>query len=163
MYIISSFQYSTYLELAITELESRGITREKILVIPLKKLDKKRKLLDSINYSDGISLFDTSAILGAMFMVLGVIYGYVWKWGPIIWGLIGLGIGAILGFLIDIIPKNKLRKKKMLSKNDSEVIVIINCTNAQSEMIENVFYSNHALGIGKYHPQTTQGSDKNDY
>lgn len=163
MYIISSFQYSTYLELAITELESKGIAREKILVIPLDKLDEKRKLFDSINYSDGISLFDTAAILGTIFMVLGVIYGYVWRWGPIIWGLIGLAFGVMLGFLIDIIPKNKFQKKQKNSSNGSEVIIIINCANEQSEIVESIFRCNHALGIGRYNSVITQGSEQNDY
>jgi len=35
-------------------------------------------------------------------MVLGVIYGFVWAWGPIICGLLGLAGGFLVGFLLDI-------------------------------------------------------------
>jgi len=43
--------------------------------------------------ADGISLFDGAAVLGAVFMELGVIYGFVLKWGPIAWGLKVYGAG----------------------------------------------------------------------
>lgn len=71
MYVISSFTYCTHLELAIGCLESKGIERDKIFAVPLDKRDEKRKLFDTINQSDGISLFDLSIILGTLFMLLG--------------------------------------------------------------------------------------------
>lgn len=36
-----------------------------------------------------------------VFMELGVVYGCFWKLGPVLWGLIGLGFGVVLGFLLD--------------------------------------------------------------
>lgn len=148
MYIVSTFQYSEYLELAISELELRGIPRKKILAIPLEKNVEARKVFDTIQTSDGISLIDVSTILGTALMVLGVIYGYIWKWGPIIWGLIGLLGGAALGFLLDILPKKGPRSKNKVEKNTSDVILMIECNKTQVEMLRSILLKNLALGIG---------------
>ena len=150
IYIISTFTHSAYLELAISELELKGIKREKILAVPLNKPPEKRKIMDSINQSDGVSLVDAALILGTIFMVLGVIYGFSLKWGPIIWGLIGLICGGILGFIIDIIPKKGMRNKNKVPKDSTEVIIIINCEENQAEMVESILFSNLALGTGRY-------------
>lgn len=98
MHIVSTFEYSQYLELAITELEKKGIAKDKILAVPLDKNIAERKILDKIQRSDGMNLFDRAAVLGTVFMVLGSIYGFILKWGPVIWALIGLAFGAMLGF-----------------------------------------------------------------
>jgi len=138
-------------ELAISELELNNIKREKILAIPLGKKNEKRKILDSINQSDGISLIDIAAILATAFMVLGVIYGFVLKWGPITWGLIGLITGAVLGLIIDIIPKKKGgRSKKTDGSRKTEIVIIIDCDINQADAVENILMSNLAMGIGRF-------------
>jgi hypothetical protein len=150
MYVISSFTYSTYLELAISELELKGISRKKILAIPLDKRTEKSKIFDTINQSDGISLVDLALILGTVFMVLGFIYGFVLEWGPIIWGLIGLLGGGFLGFIIDVIPKKRgQHNKNKVKDNTTEVVIMVNCDEIQVEMVENILISNLALGTGR--------------
>ena len=68
--------------------------------------------MDSIDQSDGLSLFDLAAVLATVFSVLGASYGFIWRWGPIIWGLIGLAFGAIIGFIIDfLLTKKKIKKE----------------------------------------------------
>jgi hypothetical protein len=101
VYVYASFDYSAFLELAIADLEKRGIARKHILAVPLDKRVEERMVMDTIHRADGISLFDGAAVAGAIFMTLGVVYGFILKWGPIIWGLIGLLGGAVLGFLLD--------------------------------------------------------------
>ncbi|MEN6326510.1 MAG: hypothetical protein ABFD18_09960 [Syntrophomonas sp.] len=157
MYVYASFDYSAYLELAITDLEKRGIAREHILAIPLDKKMEERKPLDTIHRADGISLFDGAAVSGAIFMELGVIYGFVLKWGPIIWGLIGLLGGALIGFLLDyyggIIRQKKLaketRNQAKAGKSNTEVVLTICCKKEEYEMVEKVLWDNMALGVGK--------------
>lgn len=157
MYVYASFDYSAYLELAITELEKRGIARENILAVPLDKRVEEKKLFDTIHRTDGMSLFDGAAVAGAIFMTLGVIYGFVLKWGPIIWGLIGLLSGALIGFLLDMFV-GKLRKNKAAKKTRNqakagdqitEVVLTIVCRPEQYEMVEKVLWDNMALGVGK--------------
>jgi hypothetical protein len=158
LYIYASFDYSGFLELAITDLEKRGIAREHILAIPLDKRVEERVILDTIHRADGISLFDGAAVLGAIFMELGVIYGFVLAWGPITWGLLGLMGGAILGFLLDFFY-GRIRgyKKKKASRNqvkagecnNTEVILTVFCEQSQYEMVEKVLWDNMAFGVGK--------------
>lgn len=158
MYIYASFDYSAFLELAITDLEKRGISREHILAVPLDKRVEERMLLDTIHRADGISLFDGAAVLGAIFMELGVIYGFVLEWGPITWGVVGLLVGAILGFLLDYGYGRMRRYKKERTtrnqvkageSNNTEVILTVFCENSQYEMVEKVLWDNMAFGVGK--------------
>ena len=158
MYIYASFDYSAFLELAITDLEKRGIARDHILAVPLDKRVEERMLLDTIHRADGISLFDGAAVLGAIFMELGVIYGFILEWGPITWGLIGLLGGAILGFLLDYFyGRIRGHKKKKATRNqvkagennNTEVILTVFCENSQYEMVQKVLWDNRAFGVGK--------------
>ncbi|WP_312561119.1 hypothetical protein [Anaerospora sp.] len=158
MYVYASFDYSAFLELAISDLEKRGIAREHILAVPLDKRVEERMVLDSIHRADGISLFDGAMVLGAILMELGVIYGFVLEWGPIIWGLIGLLSGAIIGFLLDYFYGSIFGNKKKGSSrnrvkagncNNTEVILTVCCDNSQYEMVEKVLWDNMAFGVGK--------------
>lgn len=149
MYIISSFDYSIYLELAISQLEEKGVLREKIFAIPLNKRNEEIKLFDSLHQSDGVSLFDVAIILGTIGMIFGVIYGYVLAWGSIIWGLIGLFAGGIIGFLIDIIPKRKLSSNNRTKYGTAEVFLLVQCDKSQADMIEKILWDNMAFGIAK--------------
>jgi len=158
MYVYASFDYSAFLELAITDLEKRGIAREHILAVPLDKRVEERMVLDTIHRADGISLFDGAAVLGSICMELGVIYGFVLKWGPIAWGLIGLLGGAILGFLLDYFygrirrhEENKGTRNQVKSgdNNNTEVVLTVFCKSSQYEMVEKVLWDNMAFGVGK--------------
>jgi hypothetical protein len=147
MYIIASFQHSTFLELAIADLEQNGVSREKILAVPLKKCKEKRRLFDTINYADGISLFDAAAVLGAIGMLLGVIYGFVLTWGPILWGLIGLIIGGGVGFALDFLFQRR-QDKKLAGEKATEVVLIINCDENLVNKADDIIRTHFALGVG---------------
>ena len=147
MQVISSFEYSSLLELAINQLEEIGILTEDIVIVPLENTVREKKLFDTIHRSDGLSLFDLAAVLATVFSVLGASYGFMWKWGPIIWGLIGLAFGAIIGFIIDfLMTKKRIAKKKA---NNTEVILIIKCKEHQYQLVRNILSENLAFGIGK--------------
>lgn len=147
MFVIATFENSIYIELAISELEQKGISKEKILAAPLDKRTEQRKLFDSIHRADGFSLFDAAAILGTCLMLLGAIYGYVLEWGPIIWGIIGAVTGLLLGFALKLllIKKNK-RGTKLIT---SEIVLMIRCEDDQWEKVQYILWENSALGITK--------------
>lgn len=155
MYLAASFEYSLQLELAISELEQKGIARESIYAFPLKLRVKERKIFDSINRADGISLFDGMAACGTFFMIIGAIGGYSWTWGPIIWGLIGLGFGSTLGYLLDrcvnrkISPQNNQRAEANNKRGGriSEVVLIIECNQEDAKMVESILWENSAIGV----------------
>ncbi|MBM7865274.1 hypothetical protein JOC69_000131 [Heliobacterium gestii] len=145
MYVVATFEQSLFLELALSELEEKGISKENILAVPLKMSSNKGKIMDTIYRADGISIFDGATVLGSAAMVLGVIYGYVLAWGPIIWGLIGLTVGFIVGLLLDLAVGNK-RKKQGNAKAD--VVVMISCTESQVDWVSTVLENHHPNGIG---------------
>ncbi|MDP4146549.1 MAG: hypothetical protein Q8936_19070 [Bacillota bacterium] len=149
MYVVASFEHSFHLELAIVELEEKGIKKENIFAIPLIPKLGQAQIFDTIHRSDGISLIDGTAISGAFFAVLGATYGYILKWGPIIWGLIGLGIGFALGFLFEIIVNRKKLYRKKRNKETTEVVVMVKCYESQAGSVEKVLYDYLAFGVAK--------------
>ena len=151
MYIISTFEQSINLELAVTGIESKGIPREKIIVIPMNKKMNKTKLFDSMLRSDGFSLVDLAAILGSIFMTIGTVYGFVLRWGPIWWGIIGLGFGLVIGLAIKLIKikRNLKNPKYEVSEYSDEVVIIIECNKDNTEVIKDILWSNHALGVSE--------------
>jgi hypothetical protein len=151
MHVIATFEQSIFIELAISALEMKGIPKSNILAVPIDKRTEPRTLFDTIHRADGFSLFDASAILGTVFMLLGAIYGFELQWGPIIWGIIGVVFGIILGLLLKllIIKKEKYGTRQITS----EVVLIIRCEEHQWETVEKILWDNTALGVSRVRPQ----------
>ncbi|WP_280769190.1 hypothetical protein [Salipaludibacillus daqingensis] len=150
MQIFSSFEHSSYIELAITALEQIGIEKENILAVPLYNRIEERKLFDTLHRADGVSLFDTGAALGTAFSVIGTCFGFALAWGPIIWGLIGAIIGFLLGFIINYtFYKITRNKQRALKGKKSEVFLVINCPQEIVEQVEKILWENFALGVSK--------------
>ena len=147
MHIISSFEHSAFLELAINHLEEKGIKKENIVAVPLHNMKDQLRLFDTIHRSDGESLLDLAAVLGTVFSVLGASFGFVLKWGPIIWGLLGLAFGAIIGFMIDYLLTKKHKKGK--TSLNTEVILIVSCKENEYETVKRILFENRALGVGE--------------
>jgi len=148
MYIVSTFDHSNYLELAITAIQMKGIAKENILGVPMDKRSEDIKLFDSIHSADGLSLFDLPIILAAVFCLLGSIYGFLLTWGPVLWGIIGILVGFSLGLVIKLITTKKYdnRQKKLKA---TEVVLIIDCKENQLEMVKDLLWEHHALGVRK--------------
>jgi hypothetical protein len=151
MHVVATFEQSIYLEMALTALEQKGIAKEDILAVPLGKRTEPRRMFDTIHRADGYSVFDAAAVLGTVFMLLGTVYGYVLRWGPIIWGLIGAIFGMLLGFLIKyaIVKKSRKGLDRGGSGITSEVVVIVQCEESKWETVEQILWENTALGISK--------------
>ncbi|MEK4029302.1 hypothetical protein MKZ02_12280 [Pseudobacillus sp. FSL P4-0506] len=150
MQIFSTFETTSYLEMAISTLEKKGINQECIYAVPLDNRIEERKILDSLHRSDGTSLIDIGMALATAFSVIGASIGFVLSWGPIYWGLIGAFIGFVCGLGIRLFIELVLKKKRRLLRGKhSEVILIVNCEESQMEFIENVLWSHFALGMAK--------------
>jgi hypothetical protein len=147
MYVIATFEQSIFLELALTALEQKGISKEKLLAVPIDKRTEPRQIFNTIHRADGFSLLDTAAILATIFMVLGAIYGFELKWGPIIWGLIGAASGMLLGLLLKLLI---IKKQNFMTKNITlEVVLMIRCEENQWETVEKILWENTALGVSR--------------
>ncbi|MBD0382534.1 hypothetical protein [Paenibacillus sedimenti] len=146
MHVVSSFDHSIYLELAITALEEAGIPKAHIYAIPLRRRSEKPKIFDTIHRSDGVSLFDAGVALGTALAVVGSSYGFKLKGGPILWGIIGAIVGFILGFIIDVIRKKK-RPSPTSSTQNTEVVVLVTCTKEEAGRVEAIFWDHLAFGV----------------
>jgi hypothetical protein len=147
MYVIATFEQSIFLELAISAMEQKGITKEQLLAVPMDKRTEPRKLFDTIHRADGFSMLDVSAILGTCLMLLGAVYGFELKWGPILWGIIGAVSGMLIGFILKLMI---IKKKSYGTKSiTSEVVLIIRCEEQQWDTVEHILWDNTALGISR--------------
>lgn len=150
MYVFASFEQGALLEIAISDLTRDGFSNKDILVVPLRKTSRKITVFDKIYRADGFSILDGAAFLGTVCMLFGVVFGSVLYWGPIIWGLIGLALGAIVGLALDWIITT--RKNKTDNRNNPiPVIVLIRCEDIQAEAVEKILAEHQALGIARHY------------
>lgn len=153
MYIIASFEHSTAIELALTELEQIGVEKSDMFALPLRVRNEKKKLFDNAHYSDGVSFVDLATILGAICMLLGGIYGFVLKQGPILWALYGLVLGGVLGFLIKFIVIKKMPSLDLFGRRKTtEIVMMIRCGSTNDDQIKKILWNNQALGLTEYDP-----------
>lgn len=148
MYVVSTFEHSKYLELAMTALQMKGVKKENILAVPMDKRAESRTVFDSIHGADGISLLDIPLMLAVLFGIFGSIYGSQWYWGPLLWGLISMGVGAFLGFIIKFFTTRKYEGKQNDQKR-TEVVLMIGCLEDQVEMVKDILWAHYALGVRK--------------
>ena len=148
VYIVSTFDHSINLELAITAIEMKGITKDNIMAIPLDKKGEQRSLFDTVHSADGLSLFDLPAIFSVFFGIFGAIYGFVLKWGPILCGLIAISAGFLIGFIVKLVLTKKYSDRQN-DKRGTEVVLIIQCVENQLEMVKDTLWTNKALGVRK--------------
>jgi hypothetical protein len=134
----------------LSTLEKRGIDKEKIFAVPLDNRSEDKRLFDTLHRSDGTSLIDIGMALATAFSVVGASIGFKLAWGPIYWGLITAIIGFVLGFAIRLVIELIVKKKKRsLKGKHGEVIVIIDCDDSQSEVIEKILWDHFAIGVAK--------------
>ena len=149
LHVIASFEHSTYLELAITALIKNGVTKKNILAVPLDKGKEKKTILDTIHQADGVSMVDGALAMGTVGMVLGTIYGFVLTWGPILWALIGLLAGSVLGFILDLMINKRRQEARRVQGKSTEVVLLINCTENQLLLVEDILWQHYPLGVAK--------------
>ncbi|MGG1680284.1 hypothetical protein ACIFOT_32015 [Neobacillus sp. NRS-1170] len=151
MQIFATFEHTKYLELGITELQENGITD--IFAVPLKKVNVRASIIDSLNHSDGRSFLDKGFALAVVLSTILASKGFELEWGPIYWGLIGAASGIIIGLVIEIIFykwKNKKKQIKLVrNEKHGEVILIINCKLKDEKLVSDILTRNLALGLAK--------------
>lgn len=147
MYLIASFHYCLHTEIAIAKVEQLGIKKEQIFAVPLEIRGETRDIFDTIHHADGVSIFDGGAILGTACMILGVIYGFVLAWGPIICGLLGLAGGFLVGFLLDTTFSKFKHSKQRRNDKDGELFLMVNCEPYQVNDVKKTLWDHLALGV----------------
>lgn len=145
MHLVSVFQHSIYLELAIIDLEQVGISRQKILALSSNKNSSNATSIQA-SHQEGKSYVDLLFICGTVGMLLGAIYGFILAWGPLIWGLIGMIVGVLIGLLIELL----ISGTQMFRRSTTvDVVLIVDCSDAQMGIVERILWSHQALGVAK--------------
>ncbi|WP_337913791.1 hypothetical protein [Cohnella zeiphila] len=148
MRIVSSFDHSTYLEMALTRLEEIGVRKEEILAVPLDRRETSPRMLDSLHRSDGVSLIDFGVACATALAVVGSSVGFLLEWGPVIWGIIGAFVGFGIGLAVDLsIGRKKTNRESR--KKGTEVFVLVNCEEHQIELVEKILWRHMALGVAR--------------
>jgi hypothetical protein len=148
MLIVATFKHSAYLELALKQMEQKGISKHDMIVAPLTKQSEITDELDwKLIHQNGKSQYDNIFIFATIFMLLGAIYGFVLAWGPIIWAIIGIIIGGFFGFLVDYFIRKKAPKN--IDNNSSEIVLMVQCNTQQIESIDKILWNHQAIGISK--------------
>ncbi len=138
------------MEVSIALIEKEGVKKENIFAIPLDNRVEQRKVFDTMNRSDGTTLIDIGMALATAFAVIGASVGFILAWGPIYWGLIGAFIGFMIGFAIRLFTELVIKKRKRVLKGQhSELILIIECEDSLSSVIEKILWDHFALGVAK--------------
>ena len=148
MYVFATFVHSNYVELAITAIQMKGIAKDNILGVSMDKKREEVKLFDSIHASDGLSLLDLPILMATIFCLFGSIYGFLLIWGPVLWGIISMILGFSIGLFIKLMFNKKFNHRQRNEKA-TEVVVIIECNETQVEMIKDLLWDHHALGVQK--------------
>ncbi|TLS51365.1 hypothetical protein FE782_14710 [Paenibacillus antri] len=149
MYVVSVFEHSLKLELALATLEEARVTASDILAIPLRKPCPNRSLpVDPYN-TDGFNLFPVACV-ATVSMLLGTIYGFLLYWGPILWGMIGLVAGIALGIVVERFAK-KTRAIRKHRIHHADVVLLVNCNGdeAKQERVARILADHHAIGVTK--------------
>ncbi|MYL53650.1 hypothetical protein GLW08_09910 [Pontibacillus yanchengensis] len=159
MHVFAAFESNEYVEMAIGEIVEHQFPKENIVFVEMNNEETERTLVDSINYSDGMSFSDTTATLATIGMLLGVIYGSVIFLGPVIIGLIGLVAGGLIGYFFDK-RKEKQKLKRRKQEMNIRILFIIQCkTYAEVQLIQEICrkYFVSYLGVHNKGKQSNKG------
>lgn len=143
--IIATFDHSPFVEMVIHDIEKLGVPSQNIIALPLENLDSQTHIIDTINRVDGRSVLDGAMMSATIFAVLGTIYGFVWYWGPVIWGLIGFTGGFLLGLFIELLIRKG--KFKIAADRKSEVMIEITCKASMQEQLIKALQTRKAMGF----------------
>lgn len=148
MHVFATFEHSTHIELAISELELKGIARNSILAVPLEQQQQTVSILDGIHKADGASVLDRCMVLATVGSVLGTIYGFVWHWGPIIWGLIGMFTGFGIGLTVYWLGARRRVSIPTGMDRQGEVVLVVRCETRQAGIVKKILQEQAAVGVG---------------
>lgn len=148
MHIIAAFEPSDDLEMAILALERDGIDRNHIAAVPMESTAAKPHLLHTIYRGSGSGAFDAAAVVGTICSVLGASFGFDLKWGPVLWGLIGLAIGSIIGYILNKVFANRGNQATPSASVKASVVLIVRCHESEWRAVNETLRQFSAISIG---------------
>lgn len=149
MHVISTFEHSSQLELAILSLEQDGIERGSIAAVPMDAVTKRPPIPEALHRMDGSKFFDIGAVMSTVFSVLGASVGFRLRWGPIIWGLIGVAAGVVAALVLRWLAGGNASRPKGSFRPVSEVVLIVRCDELEAKRVIETLKKFSAGRIGK--------------
>jgi hypothetical protein len=150
MMIISTFEHSIEVEEALAVLENMGLSRNEIMTV---MMDNYQKITDhnfNSNPNKKTLAFEVGMATSTGFTVIGVSYGFMLDWGPIIWGVLSAICGFIIGYSITRLIQTKILKHVIHKKERlPELAVIIQCREDRYQEVQQVLWEYQAISIGK--------------
>lgn len=95
------------------------------------------------SHSKGVEIGLASA---TALSVIGTSLGFIWTWGPIIWGMVAAFAGFGLGFGIHALA---VKRHKRHTKHIEDVTVIVQCQGNHAEDVQQLMWENGALAVGQ--------------
>jgi len=151
VHVIASFPYSTYVEIAIAELEEQGIPRSRLIAVPLERRPSGRIMIDTMHRSDGSSLLDIGMALGTATSVVTASLGMTLAWGPVYWGLIGAVAGFAVGLAIDLAFARR-RKRQAKRTPKTEIVLVVDCDDWLADRVADTLWRHQAHGVAVVPP-----------
>ncbi|HWJ77025.1 MAG TPA: hypothetical protein VNR61_02990 [Niallia sp.] len=145
MIIVGTFYQSIDMEIALSQIEKRGIPAEKMLVIfmneylPVRSNKNQLKDIHSSSFEIGIAFATGLAVIGSSL-------GFKFFLGPIITGVLAAIIGFSIGYSIYYFTNRKKSLTKPIKQN--EVTIIIECPNEQKLEISELLWRHKAISVG---------------
>jgi len=149
LHVISTFEHSSQLELAILSLEQDGIERGSIAAVPMELVTERPPISEAIHRMDGSKFFDIGAVMSTVFSVLGASIGFRLRWGPIIWGLIGVAAGVVAALVLRRLAGGNASRPQGGSRPVSEVVLIVRCDESETKRVIETLKKFSARRIGK--------------
>lgn len=156
MHLAAGFDSNVYLEIAIEEVkEECNLTDEQISCIHMDPQEKPPTFFDSIHYSDGRSIMDGMSAWAVVGGVLGIVYGSRLYLGPLIIGLLGFAIGALIGFVVEsALGKYKGKGNKI---RHIEFLLLIRCSTVpEVKSVATILRRYNVISLGVYDPRKVE-------
>lgn len=145
MFIVGSFNQSVEMEIALSKIETLGISSEKILIVYMNDYLPSRSKKSTLEEIQSTA-FEIGVAVATGLSVIGASIGFALPLGPILLGL----LFAVIGFTIGFCTYYFIRRKKAINqpKGGHEVTLIIECPKENLHEIKEILWDNRALSIG---------------
>lgn len=150
MLILSTFEHSLEIEEALAVLEHMGIGRQRIMLVAMDNPIRLSAPCAVQASSRATLAFEVGMAAATALSVIGICYGFVLVWGPIIWGILTALAGFIIGFGITRWVQNAREAAGIKMKGRiPELTLIVRCPEEQLQDVCRVLSQYHALSVGQ--------------
>ncbi|MFT8362515.1 MAG: hypothetical protein ABF608_04990 [Sporolactobacillus sp.] len=135
--ILAAFDYSSYIEMALSALVPQKLSKSSLAVFPLYNKPYPDRHMPIHEQSQTDLYFILATISG----VLGASIGFLLYWGPIIWGILASVAGFFIGYLLELVWIRRRRHK------EPQIILVIRCPQEKVDEVCHILWMCQASGL----------------